>query len=236
MTPTDEVGCALRAHPTSSNVPHLRLSRLGYPTPFNPGIELIVMSKESLEFIPVEFLPAKVDLEFNDDGSLVARSPASLPSYPRYLTEYLERWARDKPDDAFLAERDGAESRSSKRRPMNLAHNIRLAWRNLHRHPGFTAITILRPGFRLDASRADRVRGRPLYGAVDYRRCPDSNFHEPSQRRIPRASLSRRSGSGFRLPVLRPSSPWQKSDGSRYAAVTLRAHGGCGRILYCSSS
>ena len=67
------------------------------------------MSEESLEFVPVEFLPAKVDLDCADYGSLVARSPASLPSYPRCLGEYLERWAREKPDDTFLAERDGAE-------------------------------------------------------------------------------------------------------------------------------
>ena len=67
---------------------------------------------ESLEFVPIEFLPAKVDLESNDDGSLVARSPASLPSYPPCLGEYLERWARDKPDDTFLAERDGEQWRT----------------------------------------------------------------------------------------------------------------------------
>ena len=95
------------------------------------------MSEESLEFVPIEFLPAKVDLESNDDGSLVARSPASLPTYARCLGEYLERWARDKPDDTFLAERDGAEWR-------------RLTWADTRSHVRAIAANLLKRDLSAD--------------------------------------------------------------------------------------
>src|SRR5690606_1747742 len=47
------------------------------------------------------------------DGSFVLRSTASLQPYERCIGEWLERWAREAPDNVFLAEReqgDGARS------------------------------------------------------------------------------------------------------------------------------
>src|SRR5207247_3488769 len=57
--------------------------------------------------IPIRFLPARVEVERRTDGTIVLRSPEPLRPYARCLGEYLERWAAEKPDDVFLAEREG---------------------------------------------------------------------------------------------------------------------------------
>ena len=54
-----------------------------------------------------QFLPAKVDVDRRNDGTIVLRSPEPLSSYPRCLGEYLERWADVKPEAIFLAQRSG---------------------------------------------------------------------------------------------------------------------------------
>jgi feruloyl-CoA synthase len=59
------------------------------------------------EFVPVNFLPAKVDVERRADGTLTLRSPVPLRRYARCLGEHLEHWARERPDRLFLAQRDG---------------------------------------------------------------------------------------------------------------------------------
>ena len=55
----------------------------------------------------IRFLPARVDVERRLDGTLVLRSPEPLRPYARCLGEYLERWATERPDGIFLAEREG---------------------------------------------------------------------------------------------------------------------------------
>jgi feruloyl-CoA synthase len=57
--------------------------------------------------IPIKFLPARAEVERRLDGTIVVRSPEPLRPYARCLGEYLERWAAEKPDDVFLAERAG---------------------------------------------------------------------------------------------------------------------------------
>ena len=49
------------------------------------------------------------DAEFEAcaDGSLLVRNPEPLGSYPRRMTEWLERWAARTPDRPFLAARSG---------------------------------------------------------------------------------------------------------------------------------
>ncbi len=61
----------------------------------------------SFGFVPVNFLPARVEVERCDDGTLVMRSPEPLQAYARCLTEALEHWAEKRPEQVFLAERDG---------------------------------------------------------------------------------------------------------------------------------
>jgi feruloyl-CoA synthase len=63
------------------------------------------------ELIPIRFLPARVDVERRVDGTLIVRSPEPLRPFPRCIGEYLERWAAEKPDDVFLAQRAGDEWR-----------------------------------------------------------------------------------------------------------------------------
>src|SRR5690242_4209042 len=57
------------------------------------------------------FLPAKVNVERRQDGTLVLRSPEPLKPYRRCLGEYLEEWAERTPDAVFLAQRDGEQWR-----------------------------------------------------------------------------------------------------------------------------
>jgi len=59
------------------------------------------------EFVPVNFLPARVEVERRGDGVLILRSPEALAPYQRCLGEYLEHWAHERPDQIFLAQRDG---------------------------------------------------------------------------------------------------------------------------------
>ncbi len=61
----------------------------------------------SFEFVPVNFLPARVKVEPRADGALVLRSPEPLQAYARCLGEHLERWAVERPDQTYLAQRDG---------------------------------------------------------------------------------------------------------------------------------
>jgi feruloyl-CoA synthase len=60
-----------------------------------------------VELIPIRFLPARVDVERRPDGTLVLCSPERLRPYERCIGEFLERWAREKPNEVFLAERKG---------------------------------------------------------------------------------------------------------------------------------
>ncbi len=58
------------------------------------------------EFVPVNFLQAKVEVERRADGTLILRSPEPLGPYARCLGEHLERWAKARPAQVFLAQRE----------------------------------------------------------------------------------------------------------------------------------
>ncbi len=59
------------------------------------------------ELIPINFLPPRVDVERRQDGTIILRSPEPLRPYARCIGEYLEKWADEKPNDVFLAQREG---------------------------------------------------------------------------------------------------------------------------------
>ena len=65
-------------------------------------------TEQTTEFVPVSFLPAKVDCERRADGTFVLRSPEPLGAYARCLGEHLERWAKERPETIFLAQREGS--------------------------------------------------------------------------------------------------------------------------------
>ncbi len=58
------------------------------------------------QLVPIRFLPARVNVERRPDGIIILRSPEPPRPYARCLGEYLERWAAEKPDEVFLAERE----------------------------------------------------------------------------------------------------------------------------------
>ena len=53
-------------------------------------------------------LPADTVITFGDKGTLYAKSPHALGSYPGRITERLEHWAAEAPHRTFLARRDAA--------------------------------------------------------------------------------------------------------------------------------
>lgn len=53
----------------------------------------------------VRLAPAEVIFESRDNGEFVLRSPAPLQPYDRCIGEWLERWAYERPDQVYLAER-----------------------------------------------------------------------------------------------------------------------------------
>jgi feruloyl-CoA synthase len=66
-------------------------------------------------------LPGETVIDFRPDGSILARSPYTLGSYPTRITECLERWAQVAPARVFLAARD----RSGEWRTLTYADALR---------------------------------------------------------------------------------------------------------------
>jgi feruloyl-CoA synthase len=63
-------------------------------------------AEQTTEFVSVNFLPARVEMERRADGVIVQRSPEPLGDYPRRIGDHLEHWARARPDTVFLAQRE----------------------------------------------------------------------------------------------------------------------------------
>src|SRR5438445_2039232 len=69
----------------------------------------------------LRFAPARVQIERRADGAMILRSPLKLGGHARAVGEWLERWAREKPERTFLAERrDGAWRRLGYREALGL--------------------------------------------------------------------------------------------------------------------
>src|SRR6059058_3293920 len=56
------------------------------------------------------FATPRTVAEHRADGSIVLRSPEPLRDGARCVGDWLEQWARQKPDTVFLAERDSADA------------------------------------------------------------------------------------------------------------------------------
>jgi len=73
----------------------------------------------------LRFAPARVQIERRADGAMILRSPLALGGHARAVGEWLERWAREKPERTFLAERgDGGWSKVSYREAMGLVRRF----------------------------------------------------------------------------------------------------------------
>ncbi|MEM7350233.1 MAG: feruloyl-CoA synthase [Acidobacteriota bacterium] len=57
--------------------------------------------------LKLELMPAAVDVETLASGGMILRSPSPLEPYEAHLGEMLRRWAGERPDRTFLAERSG---------------------------------------------------------------------------------------------------------------------------------
>src|SRR5207247_10550552 len=69
----------------------------------------------------LRFAPPRVEIERRSDGAMILRSPLKLGGHARAVGEWLERWAREKPERTFLAERrDGAWRRLGYREALGL--------------------------------------------------------------------------------------------------------------------
>ena len=66
-------------------------------------------SLSQIPFRKLEFLPREIDVERRADGVIVLRSRFPLDLYERHLPAFLRRWARDTPDETWLAQRRGPE-------------------------------------------------------------------------------------------------------------------------------
>jgi feruloyl-CoA synthase len=89
------------------------------------------------ERIPIRFLPPRVDVERRADGTFILRSPEPHRPCARCLGEYFERWAAEKPNDLFLAERDGDSWR-------------KITWTQARRQVHAIATSLLARGVSLD--------------------------------------------------------------------------------------
>ncbi len=65
----------------------------------------------SVAWAPINFAPARVEVEKLDDGAFIIRSPDSLKPYSRCLGDLLVHWAERIPNRTFLAQRDGDDWR-----------------------------------------------------------------------------------------------------------------------------
>ncbi|WP_043744133.1 feruloyl-CoA synthase [Paramagnetospirillum magneticum] len=61
----------------------------------------------SVAWAPINFAPARVEVEKLEDGAFIIRSPDSLKPYSRCLGDLLVHWAERIPNQTFLAQRDG---------------------------------------------------------------------------------------------------------------------------------
>ena len=57
---------------------------------------------------PVRFGPRDTSVERRADGSIVLRSPHPMGAVDRCASDWLEKWAQERPDQAFLAKRNAA--------------------------------------------------------------------------------------------------------------------------------
>lgn len=85
-----------------------------YPAPAPEGSKTATlctkrgMPVDKTESAPIEFAPARVNVETTPDGGYLLSSPMRLEPYEENLGLMLRRWAKEVPERIFLAERGDA--------------------------------------------------------------------------------------------------------------------------------
>jgi feruloyl-CoA synthase len=63
----------------------------------------------NVPFRKVGFMPREIDAERRGDGTIVLRARQPLQAYEPHIPSYLRRWAAERPDHIWLAQRRGPE-------------------------------------------------------------------------------------------------------------------------------
>lgn len=85
---------------------------------------------EHTDFSPINFAPARVNVEETPDGGFLISSPMPLEPYEESLGVLLRRWAGKTPDRAFIGERDSSGQwsvvtyREASRRANSIAQSL----------------------------------------------------------------------------------------------------------------
>jgi feruloyl-CoA synthase len=64
------------------------------------------MSTSHIPFRTVPYLPQKLDVDRRDDGSILLTNGQPLKAYPSHMLAPLLKWAAERPDTVWLAQRD----------------------------------------------------------------------------------------------------------------------------------
>jgi len=67
------------------------------------------MTAPNAPFKPIEFLPREIDVERRANGEIILRQRIPLNEYQRCIPLYLSRWAQERPDQTWLAQRRGPD-------------------------------------------------------------------------------------------------------------------------------
>ncbi|MCB1533611.1 MAG: AMP-binding protein [Rhodoblastus sp.] len=67
------------------------------------------MAAPTAPFKPIDFLPREIDAERRANGEIILRQRIPLNEYQRCIPLYLAKWAEERPDQTWLAQRRGPD-------------------------------------------------------------------------------------------------------------------------------
>ncbi|MCB9997967.1 MAG: AMP-binding protein [Methylobacteriaceae bacterium] len=67
------------------------------------------MTAPTAPFKPIDFLPREIDAERRANGEIILRQRIPLNEYQRCIPLYLAKWAEERPDQTWLAQRRGPD-------------------------------------------------------------------------------------------------------------------------------
>ena len=67
------------------------------------------MTAPTAPFKPIDFLPREIDAERRANGEIILRQRIPLNEYQRCIPLYLAKWAQERADQTWLAQRRGPD-------------------------------------------------------------------------------------------------------------------------------